>query len=294
MSTGFARNNQISPLDLYSLGSKEMYSTVYKNEFRQKSNPEVPQIQIPTHTALERSGFWSSENTTRVGLTPYQMRTEAALPKEKFDEKRLARIRHYDQIQAERGGHGPEWGDTTYNSAMSLSARGIDRRNEFFSMNRDLIGKRTGTAFSKDTALIPVGDCKEDSIYQTTHQLSYSPPSARVRPRASEYHNVRMESSGYQASNGLLGVSPNAMTPFDQPPKNQTRPPMTANYNYSYNVSSPRKTTGYQRNEKMTVGTPGDRRLFETGKTITMEPLNGRRKPVGYHPPLNGQGINFC
>ena len=294
MSTGFARNHSISPLNLYSLPSSEMYKTVYKNEYRQKINSEIPQFQIPTHTALERSGFWSNENTNRVGLTPYQMKTESLQPKEKYDEKRLARIKHYDPIQAERGGHGPEWGDTTYNSAMSLSARGVDRRDEFFSMNRNLIGKRTGTAYSKEFVLLPTGDCKGDSIYQTTNQLSYSPPSMRMRPRMTQYRNVRMETSGYQMSNGLLGASPTAMTPFDQPPKNQIRPPMTSQSLNSYNITSPRrKSTGYQRNEKMTVGTPGDRRLFETGKTISMHPLNGRRKPVGYNPPLNGKGINF-
>lgn len=255
--SGFSNNQHVSPLDLNALPSQETYNTIYKEQFPSFNGR---QRVLPNNTCLERSGYWSNATDVRMGLTDKQEKTYRS-QQQTLNDIEIARLKRKNPIEAEHDGLGPEWGDTSYNVAHSASRK--NRKDDFLAMNKNLIGPKKNTGYSYDEPMNSSIN-RDKSMYQTAAQRDFKSPSPRSK--LPETFKVRMEYTSYSRETVTsIGDRQAKLDTSGYFCKQQQVPQRPKRF-------SPRKiSTGYMKNETLTVGPPGDPRTFVTGRTIAKQ-----------------------
>lgn len=294
-NSGYGSNNHVSPLELAALSDRTDYRTSSSHQtFCPESSLEALRNPRPIcRAAMEKSGYWNEPMPNVLYDSPAR-RIETARERQitaaNLDKLTLKRMTHHNPIDGENGGAGPNWGSTTYNQAYQ---QGESNHSKFFKMDRSLIGKREPDAFSREHILIPEDPVDEQaSIYKTTYRKPVTNREIRIPDR------VAMERSGYTYSTIPTQTKPiqlSDVAPEDLPSltihkmkhQNTTEyqnlydpDPWKSTHTMAYQppvhtidraIGDPNQlshcTTGYDRNETVRVGPPGDPRWAKTGKT---------------------------
>lgn len=299
MTSGYSTNNHVSPLDLAPLKDRKDYRDSFSHEcFCPESSIKTLMRDRPiARAAMERSGYWNEPlpnvlyESPAMRVTSARERTSNAA---NLDPLTLKRMTKQNPIDGENNGAGPEWGSTTYNKAY---VQHESNQSKYWKMDHSLIGKKEPDAFTREHLTIPQKPV-DDQI--STYKASYRNP---IRPRAPNVPNrTVMERSGYTASivptinhaAPLSDVTADDLHPIEVHNLKYRNTPEYQNlfdpdpYKSTHQVSykSPRRTveraltsrdnisraeTGYDRNETIHAGAPGDPRYFKTGKTEVMK-----------------------
>lgn len=298
-NSGYGSNNHVSPLELEVLPDRTDFKTTTSHQAHcPESSLEALRNPRPlVRAAMEKSGYWNEPMPNVLYDSPAR-RVETAREREitaaHLDKLTLKRMTHHNPIDGENGGAGPYWGSTTYNTAYQ---QGESNHSKFFKMDRSLIGKREPDAFSREHILIPEDPVDEQaSIYRTTYTAPVTNREIKIPDR------VAMERSGYTYSTIPTQTKPVLLSDVtaDELPsltihkmkrQNTTEfqnlydpDPWKSTYTMGYQepvhtidraIGDPNQmskgTTGYDRNETVKVGPPGDPRWAKTGKTDHMK-----------------------
>ena len=294
-NSGYGSNNHVSPLELEVLPDRTPYRTSSSHEsFCPESSLEALRNPPPLRrAAMERSGYWNEPMPNVLYDSPAR-RIETAREREitaaHLDPLTLKRMTHQNPIDGENNGAGPNWGSTTYNAAYQQAE---SNQSKFFKMDRSLIGKREPDAFSREHILIPEDPVDEQaSIYKTTYTKPKLNKEIKIPDR------VAMERSGYTYStiptltkdvllSDVTADELPSLTIHKMKHQNPTEfhnlydpDPWKSEYTVGYQppvhtidraIDDPNQlskaTTGYDRNETVKVGPPGDPRWAKVGKT---------------------------
>lgn len=298
LPSGYSTNNRVSPLELAPRPDRKDYLDSYSHEcFCPESSIKTLMRERPiVRAAMERSGYWNEPMPNVLYESPAMRVTSArerTINAANLDPLTLKRITKENPIDGENHGAGPEWGSTTYNQAYHNYET---NNSKFFKTDRNLIGKKEPDAFTRNHLTIPEKPVDEQI---STYTASYRKPP--VLTSINIPNRTVMERSGYTGSliptmnkaAPLSDVTADELNPIEVSRLRHVNPPEYQNlfdpdpYKSTYQISyqTPRRTieraltsssnvrharTGYQTNETITAGPPGDPRYFKTGKTEVM------------------------
>lgn len=295
--SGFSSNNHVSPLDLAPLNETSIYGTTTSHSSHSE-NSTIKSLMKPKpmiRAVMEHSGFWNEPEPNILYESP-AMRVKANLERERnaayLDPLTLKRMAHKNQIDGENKGAGPKWGSTTYGQAYTNHETNQQR---YWKVDRSLIGPKDATSFTREPLTLPETPIDEQqSIMKTSYQRPQRKQNIEIPNR------TVLEPSGFTNSViptmnrkiALSDVSPDDLHPIEvsrlktkntteyqnlfnpdpyksvshvsyQAPNRITQRAMTA--------ATPirRGATGYNSNETVIAGPPGDPRYHKTGKTET-------------------------
>lgn len=315
INTGFASNNHVSPLDLAPVNDTSIYkqTSTHATHCDGASVKALAASKPIARASMEHSGFWTEPQANVLYDSPAR---RVAADKERttnasfLDPLTLKRMKHHNPIDAENGGAGPAWGSTTASQSYQRHETSHERFN---NIDRSLIGKKEHNGFTRQHITIT-----EDRIDdgKSTTQATYQKP---VRPKFGEIPTrTVMEHSGFATAaiptmtkkRMLSDIKPDELHPVTvarmkhkdtaeyqnlfnpdpyksvahvsyQPPNAQTRA-------FTAMPGVRRGATGYNSNERVIAGPPGDARTYKTGKTEAMkkfkDPETLRPRGVGQVP----------
>jgi hypothetical protein len=247
--------------------------------------------------AMEKSGYWTETQPNVLYESP-ATRVVSAHDREisaaSLDKITLKRMTKHNPIDGENGGAGPKWGSTTSGHAYSQHESNHDR---YWRTDRSLIGKREPDGFTRQHITIPLAPVDEQmSIMKTSYT---KPPLAKDLAIP---NRTVMEKSGFTYSSipTLNRTKPLSEVKAEELPsltvnklKHKNTPefqnlfdpdPFHTTYQISYNypvstvtraltasAAVRRGPTGYNSNETVRAGPPGDPRWSKTGKTEFMK-----------------------
>ena len=295
--SGFSSNNRVSPLDLAPLDDKSIYGTTSSHA----AHSEVSTIKTLmkskpiTHAVMEHSGFWREPEPNVLYDSPTMRKKnerEREVNASYLDPLTLKRMAHKNPIDGENNGAGPRWGSTTNRTAYSRYENSHDR---YWKTDRNLIGPKDENSFTRQHVTIGEKPIDEQT---STMKASYRMPPRIVS--AEIPNRTVMEQSGFSNSVSptmnrkmmLSDVSTNDLHPIEVSRLKHKNTPEYQNLYYpdpymstnqvSYRnpirtmqramtatASIRRGNTGYNSNETITVGAPGDPRYHKTGKSET-------------------------
>ncbi|KAK8890566.1 hypothetical protein M9Y10_035343 [Tritrichomonas musculus] len=298
LPSGYSTNNHVSPLELAPRQDRKDYLDSYSHEcFCPESSIKTLMRERPiVRAAMERSGYWNEPMPNVLYESPARRITSArerTINAKNLDPLTLKRITKENPIDGENHGAGPEWGSTTYNQAY----REYESNNsKFFKTDRNLIGKKEPDAFTRNHLTIPQKPVDEQI---STYTASYRKPP--VLTSINIPNRTVMERSGYTGSLiptmnktvPLSDVTADDLHPIEVSKLKKVNTPEYQNlfdpdpFKSTYQISyqSPRRqidrcltavsnvrhaNTGYDSNETIHAGPPGDPRYFKTGKTEVM------------------------
>jgi hypothetical protein len=314
--TGYASNEHVSPVDLAPREDRQDYQTTHCHETH---NPDSSVMSLlkpkaMVRAAMERSGYWREPMPNVLYDSPAarvvevrERRANAA----SLDPITLKRMTHHNAIDGENSGAGPEWGSTTYGTAYHEHE---SNQSRYWKTDRSLIGKREPDAYTRQHVTVPRDPVDEQvSVYTT----SYRPP-----PQGRDIHvpnRVVMERSGFTYSsipthNNARPLSdvtaddlpsltihrmkhkntPEYQNLLDPDPYKTTdqisyrRPERTADRALTAGYQVRRGATGYNSNETIHAGPPGDPRWAQAGITEFQD------KYVDPTPTIRSRGIKGC
>lgn len=314
--TGFAANNRVSPLDLAPMSDTSIYNTTsaHATHSDASSVKSLAASKPIARASMEHSGFWTEPQANVLYDSPAR---RVAVDKERatnasyLDSLTLKRMKHHNPIDAENGGAGPRWGSTTASQSFQRHETSHERFNQ---IDRSLIGKKEHNGFTRQH--IAISEERIDDGLSTT-KATYTKP---VRSNFGEIPSrTVMEHSGF-ATAAIPTMTRKAMlsdtsaselhpiavtrlkhknTPeyqnlFDPDPYKSiahvsyTAPNKQARAATAFPCVR-RGATGYNSNESVIAGPPGDRRTYKTGKTETMKKF---KDPETLRPRATGQVPN--
>jgi hypothetical protein len=314
--SGYASNHHVSPLDLETRPDRQDYQVSHSNATH-TSEASLFGLMTPkpiVRAAMEKSGYWTEplpnviyESPAQREITARETRVNAA----GLDPITLKRMTRHNAIDAENKGAGPDWGSTTYSTAYHQHPSNHDR---YWQTDRTLIGKREPDAFTRQHITIPKDPVDEqESIYTTSYRAPQQSREIHIPDR------VVMERSGFTYSSIPIqnrNVPLSDVNPDDLPSltrhriKHRNTPeyqnlyepnPYKTTHEVSYKpplrtieraltpgAAIKRGATGYDSNETMHVGIPGDPRRTNTGIT------EFQGKYVDPMPGIRARGITGC
>ena len=295
--TGFAKNSRMSPLSS-APGAFDGDTTSHSAFSERSSLNGVRSDRQVGQAIMEKSGY-SRETGNIFGDSPAR-RAEAQREREinasHLDPVTYKRMQKSDPIAAENGGAGPAWGSTASSAAFTRQETAHER---FARIDRDLIGQKQENGYTREKMLVGQERISDDI---STMKAEYVRPE---RPPVGDIPNrTVMQSSGYaHAETPTIGkktvladASPDELSAVQLQRLKQTNTPEYTNVFHPDPYASVAKATfqdpeqlrergvpefsqvrkvrtGYDANEHVTVGAPGDARTHKTGKTEKMKTM---------------------
>jgi hypothetical protein len=242
---------------------------------------------------MEKSGYWTEtlpnvlyESPAAREISSRERHTNAA----GLNPVTVKRMSRHNPIDGENRGAGPDWGSTTYNTAYHEHE---SNQSRFWKTDRKLIGKREPDGYTRQHITIPKEPIDEQASIYTT---SYRAPA--VRTDITIPNRTKMEQSGFTYSskptqNKTVPLSeisaddlpsltihrmkhkntPEYQNLFDPDPYKTIQeisykpPPRTIERALKPGAPVSKGTTGYDSNETIHAGPPGDPRWARTGET---------------------------
>lgn len=291
--TGFSSNNRVSPLDLAPLDDKSIYGTTSSHAAHSELST-IKTLMKPkpiSQSVMEHSGFWREPEPNVLYDSPTMRKKnerEREINASYLDPLTLKRIAHKNPIDGENSGAGPRWGSTTNRTAYARYDNSHDR---YWKIDKSLIGPKDENGFTRQH--LTIGEKPIDEQTSTMKASYRNPP----RITTAEIPNrTVMERSGFSNSSSptinrkmmLSDVSANDLHPIEVSRlKHKNTPeyqnlyfpdPYVTTNQVSYRnptramtaaASIRRGNTGYNSNETVIVGAPGDPRYHKTGKSET-------------------------
>jgi hypothetical protein len=316
LDTGYASNNHVSPLELAARPDRHDYQETSSHDTHCPTSSVVGLLNPKpmVRAAMEKSGYWREpepnvlyESPATRTLTAQQRTASAA----NLDPITLKRMTKKNPIDGENGGAGPVWGSTTAGQSYVQHESNHDR---YWRTDRSLIGKREPDAFTRQHLTIPLAPVDpQASIMRTSYT---KPPLARDLQIP---NRVVMEKSGFTYSSiptqnkkrplsdvepqDLPSLTVNRMKHVNTPEFQNLYDPDPFHTTYQISYTNPVSTvsraltasaavrragTGYNSNETVRAGPPGDPRWAKTGRTEFM------KQYVDPIPALRARGLNAC
>ncbi|KAH0790192.1 hypothetical protein GPJ56_005928 [Histomonas meleagridis] len=288
--TGFSSNNHISPLDLAPLKDRSDYRNTSSHETHSLAavNRNINRDRPVTRSVMERSGYWNEPEANILYESPamrIKTQQEREINASHLDRLALSRISHYNPIDAENHGAGPNWGSTTTGTAYSKKPTSYER---LWDNGPPSVGRKEQNSFTRQHITIPEDPVEEPISIMKTSYCS----RPRTRSTVGIPSNVTMQHSGFtdsikpthEKTLPLSNVTAEQLPPitvrelklkntteyqnlFDPDPYKSVsmisyQPPKRA-----VTAMAPKRNSGYNSNETVRAGVPGDTRTFKTGNT---------------------------
>jgi hypothetical protein len=246
---------------------------------------------------MEKSGYWREPLPNVLYDSPA---TREVTARDRYANAStlhpitLKRMAHRNPVDGENKGAGPDWGSTTSGTVYHEHE---SNQSRFWKTDRSLIGKREPDGYTRQHLTIPQAPVDEQkSIYTTSYR---KPP---VRTDITIPNRTVLEKSGFTWSskptqNRMVPLSevvaddlpsltihklkhvntPEYQNLYDPEPYKSTQtisykpPPRTIYRALTANSQYQRCTTGYDSNETIHAGPPGDPRWVKTVNTEYMD-----------------------
>jgi hypothetical protein len=308
IDTGYASNNNVGPLELAPRQDRTDYRTTHSHQVHceESSVMELLKPRPIARAAMEKSGYWREPEPNVVYDSPAKREVSF---RERYDHAAslhpttLKKMGKHNAIDAENVGAGPDWGSTTYGTHYREHE---PNQSKFWRLDRNLIGKREPDAYTRQHVFVPQDPVDEQvSIYTT----SYQKPA--VRTDITIPTRTVMEQSGFTYSskptqNKTLPLStvtaedlpsltlnrlkhkntPDFQNLSDPEPYKSTQqvsykpPPRTIERALKPGAPVARGATGYESNERVRAGPPGDPRWARTGETEYQDNYTDQTVPL--------------
>jgi hypothetical protein len=264
--------------------------------------------------AMERSGYWREPQPNILYDSPATRvvaSRDRAVNAASLDPITLKRMTHHNPIDGENRGAGPEWGSTTSATAYHQHE---SNQSRYWRTDRALIGKREPDAYTRQHVTVPQAPVDEQqSIYTTSYQR---------KPLGRDIHipnRVVMERSGFThasipthnhtrplsdvSADDLPSLTIHRMKHKNTPEYQNLYNPEPFRTTHQISYRTPQRTTdraltagyqvrrgatGYNSNETIHAGPPGDPRWSTTGITE----FNDRY--IDPTPAVRSRGIRGC
>jgi hypothetical protein len=295
LDTGYASNNHVGPLELAERTDRTDYRTTHSHQIHcdESSVIELLKPRPMARAAMEKSGYWREPLPNVLYESPA---TREVSSRDRYTNAStlhpitLKRMAHHNPIDGENRGAGPDWGSTTYNTAYHEHE---SNQSRFWKSDRSLIGKREPDGYTRQHLTIPKAPVDEQASIYTT---SYRKPA--IRTDITIPNRTVMERSGFTWSskptqNKAVPLSdvtadelpsltihrmkhkntPDYQNLYDPDPYMTTheisykKPPRTIDRALTPGAPVSKGRTGYDSNETIRAGPPGDPRWVKTGIT---------------------------
>jgi hypothetical protein len=308
IDTGYASNNRVGPLELAERPDRTDYRTTHSHQVHCEDSSvlELLKPKPIARAAMEKSGYWREPEANVLYDSPAKREVTARARYDNADglpATTLKRMAHHNAIDAENRGAGPDWGSTTYNTSYREYE---PNQSKFWRIDRSLIGKREPDGYTRQHVTVPQEPVDvQASIYTT----SYQKPA--VRTDITIPTRTVMEKSGFTYSskptqNKSLPLSnvtaddlpsltlnrlkhkntPDYQNLSDPEPYKSTQqvsykpPPRTIERALKPGAPIARGGTGYDSNETVRAGPPGDPRWARTPETEYQDKYTDQTVPL--------------